>query len=111
MTKELLVHFRQTYVAVLVPKKRGEGFLKIPLGHHNCPLSQVERDVGYDIFGLEGELEIQTGYISSEDYEELKENVIKPIAECLQLPYRVIDQDEYFAKHPIHSVIAKKSDL
>lgn len=97
MKKELLVLFRSKSIGILVPKQRGEGFLKVPLGHHNCPLSQLARDIGYDIFGLDGELEIQTGYIEQADYAKMQAEVIQPISELTGFAYRVVQPEEYYS--------------
>ena len=44
---------------VLIPKRRGTGYLKCPLGHHVVKaLSDVESDVGCDLCGLDGYLQV-----------------------------------------------------
>ena len=96
MIKQILVCFHNTYIGLLVPKKRGTGFLKVPFGHHAGVLSQVERDIDFDIFGLENELEVRTGYVPIENQEEYIQRVIKPISETLGFPYRIVLRDEYF---------------
>lgn len=49
-------------IGVLVPKRRGVGFLAVPLGHHPDPgLDRISTEFGADIFGLDGCLDIMTG--------------------------------------------------
>lgn len=56
--RELLYTWGSWSLLVLVPKIRGVGFLKVPLGHHHDPfLSQMEQDCRCDITGLDGHLD------------------------------------------------------
>lgn len=102
MSKTILVCFHKEYIGVLIPKKRGNGFLRVPLGHHNCPLSELERDIGFDIYGTEGSLTVMTGCIHEDQYAELTERVILPISQLLGFPYRIVEKDEYFEHHPLY---------
>lgn len=97
----ILACFHESYLGVLIPKKRGNGYLKMPLGHHTCPLAELERDIGFDIYGLSGELEVMTGFITDARHKELEDRVLKPISELLGFPYRIVDRFEYFQNHPI----------
>lgn len=46
---------------VLVPKRRGEGWLKEPVGHHaRREISHAEMELGCDLFGLEGCVHLDT---------------------------------------------------
>lgn len=102
MTKTILACFHEEYIGLLIPKKRGEGFLRVPLGHHNCPLSELERDIGIDIYGTQGSLTVMTGYIHEDQYPELTERVILPISQLLEYPFRIVGKDEYFKHHPLY---------
>lgn len=44
--KIILVFFGTNDINLLIPKKRGKGYLKQPIGHFNCPLSTLSRDIG-----------------------------------------------------------------
>lgn len=58
--KELLYSWVSGQFSVLVPKKRGTGFLKTPYGHHhNIELSRIESNAGCDLWGLDGSLDFQ----------------------------------------------------
>lgn len=56
--RELLALIQDPNLYVLVPKRRGRGFLKTPLGHHATALGQLETKIGADIVGLDGHLAI-----------------------------------------------------
>lgn len=99
--KEILVLFQSHQIAMLIPKQRGEGFKKVPLGHHACPLSALAYEIGYDLYGLDGALEVQTGYIALDDHERLTEKAVRPLAKFFGLPWRVVGMTEFWAKHPL----------
>lgn len=98
--KEILVCFHQTRISMLIPKGRGDGFLKVPLGHHDCPLSRLAYQIGYDLSGLDGALEVETGYIVRNEYPVLLEKAVKPVAQLLGMPWRIVEKNEYWANHP-----------
>jgi hypothetical protein len=108
--KELLVLARpDTYeVNILVPKRRGEGFVKVPLGHHVSPLTQIAYDIGYDIFGLDGSLAVQTGFIWRDKKKALLEHIMPPIAAHYGMPWREIGADEYWQLHPLGDAVRKE---
>lgn len=59
--KNLLYCWVASEFHVLVPKARGEGFLRVPYGHlHNADLDAIGALVGLDILGLEGSLHFET---------------------------------------------------
>jgi hypothetical protein len=101
--KELLVYPWALHISVLVPKRRGEGYLKMPFGHHVTALSEVERQVGYDLWGLDGSLDIQVQPVPHEKDKllELLERIIPPIATHYGMTWRLVEHDEYIEKHPI----------
>lgn len=57
--------------------------------------------IGYGITGLDGALEIETGYIFRDNYEQLIAKVVRPIAQHLGMPWRVVDETECWAMHPV----------
>lgn len=100
--KILLVYFSVESIDILVPKKRGEGFLKVPLGHHACDLSTFTSEhISFDVFGLDGMLSVQTGYISQSQYAELEESVVKPLSAFYNYPYKIVSHEEFWSHHPL----------
>lgn len=99
--KELLYIFRERSIHILVPKKRGEGFLRTPIGHHRSPLSDLSYKIGFDMFGLDAEIFVDTGYVWEDKKPQLVERVLKPISELLGFPYREISHTEFHDLHPI----------
>lgn len=47
-------------IKILIPKKKGIGFLKTPIGHH---VSKLISELGYDCFGLDGYVNIPVRYM------------------------------------------------
>lgn len=91
---------------VLVPKKRGSGFLRVPLGeHHDADLSRIESLANCDIFGLDGALSFQCGsrIASYEAKRKAFESVVLPALErhygCTS---REVSHTEFFNLHPQH---------
>lgn len=55
--KQLLWCWVASGFQVLVPKRRGNGFLRVPYGHHHdAALDAIGALVGVDVFGLDGAL-------------------------------------------------------
>lgn len=103
--KEILVCFLSGRVEMLIPKKRGEGFLKVPLGHHHNGLSKVAMTLSYDVFGLDGALEIvlprSQAYIMPKDQTVFLKTNVEPLTNYLGFPYRVVSSGEFWTKHPV----------
>jgi hypothetical protein len=101
--KELLVYAREDgrEVSILVPKLRGTGYLKVPFGHHqNSALSEVGYEIGYDLFGLDGSLDVQTGFLFGKR-DEIVARIMPVIAAHYGMTWRLVDGDEYRDRHPI----------
>lgn len=102
--KEILVAFFQKQVSLLIPKKRGVGFLRQPLGHHACPLSLLAYDLRYDMFGLDGSLDIElgrgNGCLNDKQQADFCTEIVVPIAKLFNFPYRVVDIHEFWDNHP-----------
>lgn len=97
--REILVYVQDTAVMALIPKKRGEGFLKVPAGHHATTfISDLEDAVGCDVFGLDGHLEMQVRWATPAFVERVK----KALASAYGLPVREVGV-EFWEKHPIRS--------
>jgi hypothetical protein len=102
--KELLICVQrdQRAVMVLVPKQRGEGFLKVPLGHHVNAVSKLCEEIGYDTFGLEGHLHFETGYINhGEQWNKAVAHIGDALAAHYGLPWREVREPEFWDNHPI----------
>lgn len=56
--QQLLYHWLGRELLVLVPKKRGSGYLRVPYGHHiDVLLDDIAYKVKCDFIGLDGHLE------------------------------------------------------
>lgn len=100
-TKEMLFVFLGPSMQILVPKERGQGFRKVPIGHHQTALGSLDSVIGFDMFGLDGAIHVETGYVSPFDYPKMIERVLEPISRLLGYRYRHVGLDEFWEKHPI----------
>lgn len=90
---------------VLVPKKRGQGYLKVPYGHHHIPeLSEIADSVSSDVFGLDGCLDFRCPgsiYHGSQEQKDEYSGVVIPQLEAYYgIPAVEIGQGEFWANHP-----------
>lgn len=96
--KELLYYWTSTTFEILVPKKRGCGFLKVPYGHHvDQQLDEIGDAVGCDITGLDGSLTFWvTNSIHSHAISRAKfiEMVMPLMERHYGFPYRAATNDE-----------------
>lgn len=93
---QLKVYFSDFNIMILVPKNRGDGYLKTPLGHHDCPLAQFCRwNIKYDVCGLDGYLDIETSYIIDKDI--LIQTVIEPLAKFFEMTWQEVNSDSFYA--------------
>lgn len=99
--KEILFAFFDRSIEMLIPKKRGVGFQKMPIGHHHSPLAAFISELGYDAYGLDGSISVQTGFIRHADEARWIERVVRPIAEHIGFPCRQVHGGEYWDNHPI----------
>lgn len=103
--RELVALFQDPNLFVLVPRKRGAGFLRVPLGHHHCPLADLEARIGCDIIGLDGHLWIDVGYTLPYAGEAKRHEAAKAILQVLgafyELPWREAWPAEFWRRHPI----------
>lgn len=101
--KEILVYFLTYQIFMLIPKQRGQGYKRQPLGHHICPLSELAYEIGFDLYGLGGHLEVCTGYMDPDDHPRLIEKAVKPISALLNYDFRIVGYTEFWQNHPIKS--------
>jgi hypothetical protein len=107
MKNELLYSWVASGFHVLVPKKRGEGYLKQPYGHHhNEALTEIGNSVGCDLCGLDGSLEFD-GPDTSRLYHGNAEakaafvaRVIPRLEAYYQMPSREVDERTFLGCHP-----------
>lgn len=104
--KELLYSWVSGQFSVLVPKKRGAGFLKTPYGHHhNLELSRVESMAGCDLWGLDGSLDFQVSgailYGGRVGQLAFSSKVMPMLEQYYGFPSKEIEPAEYWRLHPI----------
>jgi hypothetical protein len=108
-TPEILAMFEYPTILMLIPKKRGEGYLRVPLGHHACPLHSLSYDLRVDICGLDGMLEVELGRrYTFNDLDGMVRDYVVPIAKLLGFPFRVVEHAEFWENHPITGSVQTK---
>lgn len=108
--KELLYALLSGRIEILVPKARGKGFLKAPLGHHQTPVAEIASDLGYDIVGLDGALEVYRGGLNRMTETEIERAVailIPALTKHYGYPARLLTTQEFWSLHPIKTNGAK----
>lgn len=66
---------------VLIPKRRGSGYLKSPLYHNYVPeLNRIECDERVDMCGLDGYLQLEYGYIDHDERQAIVDRVLPRLA-------------------------------
>lgn len=66
---------------ILIPKRRGEGYLKVPYSHHAVPaLSDIEHREGVDMDGLDGYLSLDYRYVHPDDRQAIVDRVMPRLA-------------------------------
>jgi hypothetical protein len=93
MEKEILYIIEAVSVNFLIPKKRGTGYLKTPVGHYSNELaSKIEKEFPYDVCGLDGYLCVDTGATWGKNYDKL----IKLISSHYGLPIKTISRNRWY---------------
>lgn len=92
---------------VLVPKKRGSGYLKVPFGHHaDDELGHLETVAECDIFGLDGALSFECGaQISScpDKRTKFEARILPGLQKHYKMDTREVSETEFWRLHPIKS--------
>lgn len=103
--KKLLWLYIHTSINVLVPKKRGSGYLMAPYGHHINPELEEVRQYkmnGIDIFGLDGCLELVVNKYDFDDPDDQYAiKLMTALSEHYQMPFEKITSDEFFRLNPV----------
>lgn len=97
----LLAYLSSSSLMVLVPKKRGNGYQRVPLGHHMTPLAELAMHKGWDITGLDGHLEIEVSCHSAEERAATLERYMPALAEFYGMPWRETSATEFWSLHPL----------
>lgn len=104
--KTLLYCWTHKTFSVLVPKKRGNGFLRVPYGHHNdVNINAIGDAVGVDIIGLDGALDFECGdnvYYGDNNVRKSFEDIVIPMLER-HYGFKAceVTESEYWANHPM----------
>jgi hypothetical protein len=101
--RTLIYCFAFSGIYCLVPKKRGAGFKRQPLGRHYCELAELTSAFSCDVYGLDGHLDILCGYVDEGAQADAVQRFVSPIASLLGLPLRQVDEAEFWTIHPVLS--------
>ncbi|WP_219096196.1 hypothetical protein [Pseudomonas sp. UMAB-40] len=99
--KEMLVCKMDGRIEVLIPKRRGIGFLKAPLGHHMNDLARLSHELDLDFVGLDGALEIYGACMSplkGDDYSAVITQALPAISALNGFPFRVVERAEFYLR-------------
>ena len=96
---------------VLVPKRRGSGYLSAPYGHHPIPgLDAVATSAGVDVTGIDGALCFECGGGVFHGSDEIRSAFAAKVVPPLELHYgmasREVDASEFWRLHP-HSSLGR----
>lgn len=82
---------------VLIPKRRGTGFLKSPVHHSTSPLDLIAYDLGCDFCGLDGYLEASYGaHDTRTPMDDRIAKLMARLSEHYGFPWKRIGRDEFF---------------
>lgn len=103
--KQLLFSWVAECFSVLIPKIRGDGFLKVPLGHHeNFALREISEAAGCDIFGLDGSLDFQVDGAIYHGGHEARAEFASRVLPALEAHYgvsaREISRGDFYRLNP-----------
>lgn len=113
--KELLCSWVAGQFCVLVPKRRGAGFLRVPYGHHfDEALDDIASTVSCDVFGLDGMLEFECGGSTYHD-QVAREVFFKKVVPRLEAHYgvlaREVSQSEFWRYHPLTKMVPGTAEI
>lgn len=91
---------------VLIPKRRGIGYLRVPYGHHHdAALDAIGALVGVDVFGLDGALFFECSGSVFHGAPAVREAFAAKVVPALERHYGLgaleISQDEFWRLHPL----------
>ena len=90
---------------VLVPKRRGTGFLSVPYGHHTDKgLDAIAALANCDLYGLDGALNFDCGWDICHGQKGTQDAFIERIRKPLEAHYKMqsqlIDANTFWELHP-----------
>lgn len=102
---KLLLCWAAGGLQVLVPKRRGKGYLSAPYGHHaNKGLDTIAELAMCDLFGLDGALYFDCGWTifhgQQGTHDEFIERVRAPLEAHYKMPSQLIGVTEFWELHP-----------
>lgn len=103
--REMIYLWLSGSLFILIPKKRGTGFLKQPMYHNYTPEYELISDSAKcDVFGLDGHLTFECG-TGITTYPENREKFLSSIQPILERIYKcplreAKTRDEFFSLHP-----------
>ena len=102
----LLYSWVANSLQVLVPKKRGSGYLAVPYGHHPNPgLDHVATVAGVDVMGLDGALCFDCGGRVFHGGGDVRATFLAKVIPALEAHYgmasREISVSEFWRLHPV----------
>lgn len=91
---------------ILVPKKRGVGYLAVPYGHHHDPgLDQIAARAGVDVTGLDGalvfECESTVFYGGDAVRADFAAKVMTAVENHYGMTSREISESDFWRLHPL----------
>lgn len=112
MASQLLFCWISSHLSVLVPKKRGTGFLAVPYGHHyNQALTDIGNVARCDVTGLDGSLMFRCGkgiradfHLDEATKKSFADIVIPRLEKHYDIQAKEVDLQEYWQNHPSKNV-------
>lgn len=106
VVKKLLFCWVAQNLNVLVPKKRGEGFLQVPYGHHyNMALTDIADSASVDVTGLDGALTFECGgkvfHGGADARKAFAAKVIPKLENHYGFVAQEIDESQFWALNPL----------
>lgn len=94
---------------VLIPKRRGIGYLRVPYGHHHDPaLDAIGELVGVDVLGLDGALLFECGGAVFNAAPSVRDAFAAKVVPALERHYglsaREVSPGEFWQFHPLERV-------
>lgn len=96
MQKKLLVELDGKSVKILVPKKKGPGFLLSPLGHHPTAARDLADEIGCPVLIQDGHLELAVGHYPRLEDGQILRDYVAPVARHIGLPFTVVSEAEFW---------------
>lgn len=105
-TKRILWCWVSNGFQVLVPKRRGSGFLRVPYGHHHdAALDAIGALVRVDVFGLDGALFFECAGSVFHGGPAVREAFAAKVVPALERHYGLsaleISEAEFWRLHPL----------